>query len=94
MNDALLAFSAIGGLSGVATLITAIKTAGQFRNNGGSSARDSLDRIEKSLDLISLEVKANTSRITALAEDADAEHSKLWKAITRTPSRTYHRRKR
>lgn len=94
-----MVLASLGGLSGIATLITALanlkntsKTAAQFKNNGGSTAKDALDRIEKAVDLLTVEVKANTARINETNAAAAAEHSRMWAAIRRP--RNYHRRKR
>lgn len=100
MTELMMLFSGIGGLSGVATLITAVAnwrntsaTAAQFKNNGGSSLKDQLDRLEhgqatleRGQTRLEEEVKANTARIEATGEHAKAEHARMWRAI-RNPRR-------
>lgn len=94
MNTLLSVIAAIGGLSGVATLITALanlkntsKTAAQFSNNGGSSAKDAWDRIEARLDTAIHEIAKNTVRIEETNARAAEAHSKMWTAINRRPRR-------
>lgn len=90
MTDLLLAFAGVGGLSGVATLVTAVAnlrntnaTAAQFKNNGGSSMKDQLDRLERGQNALREEVRANTARIDSTNETAKAEHARMWRAIRR-----------
>lgn len=74
MNSLLNLINALGGLAGIAAFVTALANLRQFRNNGGSSMKDQMDRIER----LAL---ANSEKIDVNAKKDAAGRARIWNAI-------------
>lgn len=90
--EIITAFGGFGGfaatLTGLATLLAARKTHAQLAPNHGSSVKDQLDRIERSLDEhgTQLEYQSSqllqiTKRVDSIDDHAHDSHSEMRKRI-------------
>ena len=95
MNAAAELITALGGfdglaatITGIATLVAARRTADQLEPNHGSSVKDQLDRIERSLDdhgnqldHQSSQLLQITRRVDSIDDHAHDSHSEMRKRI-------------